>query len=120
MDVPDRDASASIRTLETSVPLDLDDDAAVTEWVSKNIPPDASRFQVEKFARDPVKLNGQSTVEVIFTYTRYGRAVQKSALLCHRRDRPLELCLFELVAKPEHFKDAHRAFQASLYSLVGF
>ena len=115
------DACASIKCLETAEPLDLEDEDAVAEWVKKMVPSDATGFRIEQMVKDPVRLNEHGTMEVIMCYSLFGRPLQVSAFLSRRRgDRQTELFLFQLAATPLHFKELHKAFRASLYSIVGF
>lgn len=121
MSIPGMDACASIKSLELDEPLDLEDPEAVGEWVKKLIPTGAAGFQIEEIVKDPVRLNEHGTVEVIMCYSFFGRPLQVSAFLCQRRgQRKSEVFLFQLATTPLHFKQVHKTFLASLYSIVGF
>lgn len=121
MSIPGMDACASIKSLETEEPIDLEDEETVVEWLKKLVPSDATGLQIEQLVKDPVRLNEHGTVEVIMCYSLFGRPLQVSAFLCRRHgDRQTELFLFQLAATPVHFKEVHKAFRASLYSIVGF
>jgi hypothetical protein len=121
MSVPGMNACASIKGVETAEALDLDDEAAVVEWVSRLVPTGATALHIEQVVRDPVRLNEHGTIEVILTYSFFGRPLQVSAFLCRRKgDYPGEIFLFQLAATPLQFEAAHRTFRASLYSIAGF
>lgn len=121
MGVPGSDATVRLRSLETAEPLALEDEAAVVAWVKSLMPTEACRLKVERLVKNPVRLNDHPTLEVTLSYALYGRPLQVSLFICQRKDpRPLELFVFEVAAKPEHFQKAHDAFQASLYTIVGF
>jgi hypothetical protein len=121
MSIPGMNASASIKSVEPGEPLDVENDVAVREWVTKTAPVDATGFNIEQILRDPVRLNEHGTVEVIMSYSLFGRPLQVSAFLCRRRgDGQTEFFLFQLAATPVHFKEVHKTFRASLYSIVGF
>ena len=121
MSVPGKDASVLIKSVETEEPLCLEDEACVVEWITKSLPKGAERVHVERVTRDPVRLNGQPTIEVTVSYAYFGRSLQESFFLCHRRGiRPCEVFVFQVTAKPANFKEVHDVFQASLNSIVGF
>lgn len=121
MSIPGMDACASIKSLELEEPLDLEDETAVTDWVKKLIPTGAVGLQIDQVLKDPVRLNEHGTIEVILSYSFFGRPLQVSAFLCQRRgERHTELFLFQLATTPVHFKQVHKTFLASLYSIVGF
>ncbi len=121
MTVPGKDATVLLRSVETVEPLSLDDEAAVSDWVKSLLPAEACRLKVERILKSPVRLNDHPTVEVTVTYALYGRPLQVSMFVCQRRaGRPLELFVFEVAARPEHFQAVHDTFQSSLYSIVGF
>jgi len=112
-------AQVEIRRVETQKPLDFTDDRALVEFAKKQIPKDAEAVECGSLARNPVRIDGKETAELVVSYSFFGRRVRLSTLITQRA-AGTELFLFQIATAPHDFKSAHRAFQASLYSITGF
>jgi hypothetical protein len=121
LDVPERHASAEIRRVPLSEPLDLRDEDATKKWVIDHLPPAATNVSIDDFARNPVSIDGKPTVEVTVSYGLFGLYRRHSLLLCERRQNLYtDLVIFEFAAPPAKFDLLYRIFQKSLYSMMGF
>ena len=117
--VPVSGAQANIQRVLCRGPLAFSQDTALLDLLKLIIPKDAEKVELGPVVRNPVKISGKETAEIIATYVVFGRRVQLSTLLA-QREPGQEAFLFQVSSAPSDFKQVHRQFQASLYSIVGF
>ena len=117
--VPLAGAQANIQRVLCRGPLAFSQDAALIDLFKLLIPKNAEKIEFGPVVRNPVKISGKETAEIIASYVVSGRRVQLSTLLA-QREPGQEAFLFQVSSSPSDFKQVHRQFQASLYSIVGF
>lgn len=117
--VPFAGANANIARYVTNAPLAYANDQALTEFLKQFLPKSAENPQFETLIRNPVRISGKESAELIVTYALSGRRVQLSTLVA-QREPGNELFVFQVSGGASDFKKVHRAFQSSLYSITGF
>lgn len=119
LSVPVAGAQADIRRVVTTSPLEFGNDTAVTEFLLKQLPKDAESIEVAPLQRNPLRINGKDSAELLASYVSFGRRLQFSTLISQRAPGS-EIYLFQVSSAPGDFKKIHRVFQSSLYTIAGF
>jgi hypothetical protein len=117
--VPYAGANANIARYVTNTPVAFANDQALTEFLKQFLPTGAENPQFESLIRNPVRISGKESAELIVTYALSGRRIQLSTLVA-QREPGNELFVFQVSGGSADFKKVHRAFQSSLYSITGF
>lgn len=119
LSIPVAGAQADIRRVVTGSPLDFGNDTAVTEFLLKQLPKDAESVEVAPLQRNPLRIDGKESAELLASYVCFGRRLQLSTLISQRVPGS-EVYLFQVSSAPGDFKKIHRIFQSSLYTIAGF
>jgi len=117
--VPFAGANANIAVVITDVPITFANDQVVTAFLKQFLPKDAEHPQFQSLVRNPVRISGKESAELVATYSLFGRPLQLSTLMTQRAPGT-ELFLFQVSGPASDFKKIHRTFQSSLYSITGF
>jgi hypothetical protein len=117
--VPYAGANANIACYVTNTPVAFASDQALTDFLKQFLPKGAENPQFESLIRNPVRISGKESAELIVTYALSGRRIQLSTLVA-QREPGNELFVFQVSGGATDFKKVHRAFQSSLYSITGF
>src|SRR5204863_7578729 len=113
--LPVAGAQADIRRVFTRAPFEFGNDAAVTEFLLKQLPRDAESIELTPLQRNPLRINGKESAELFASYVSFGRRLQLSTLVTQRAPGS-EVYLFQVSSAPADFKKIHRVFQSSLYT----
>lgn len=84
--------------------------------IAELLPKGSSAAAVVSQEKDPVKISGKETFQVVLSYNVLGQPFKRSVLFLNRDHDQLR---FELVAREEDFKDLQQAFQSSLCTWRG-
>ena len=106
-------AEASISKVALTGPVSFDEASlqALTSAALALAPKESSAVTVIAQQKDPVRVSGKETFEVIFSYKLLGQTFNRSVIFLNREREQMR---FQLVAREADFKELQRAFQSSL------
>ncbi len=112
-------AEASIEKTPPPITAVFDEAGAkkLTDTVVASLPRGSRKVAVLSQEKNPLRINGKETYEVVVSSVFFGQAVTTSAVFCTRGKEQL---VFRLFCHSADFPELARAFRRSLYSFQGF
>jgi hypothetical protein len=108
-------AEATITRISLPEPGKFDDESVkrLVTQATAALPQGSEKIAVISQEKNPLMINRKETFLVVFGYTLFGQAYNRSILFLNREKEQIR---FQLVCREADFKELHKAFLGSQYS----